>query len=1042
MADFKLFDLNGNVTSGFDEVRGAVDGADITLAPTDANEDGYFDVSITDSAAASLLQAGYTFNSDDTITLDASTASGAGTHLQNSLKDLQKLNIDQVGLTGVEDVLTGLGGNSISLGAGLGESLHSIISGGAPLPSFSGDIALTTDASAFLGGGNFENTDAIALAGAGIDEVYINTAGGNLDSAFLGGGDFNTANLGQFDTASGYLNNNNIELELNINGDIFGSEIGSAQLSDANAATLLANGLSFAEHDNIAVDASTASGAGTHLQNSLKDLQKLNIDQVGLTGVEDVLTGLGGNSISLGAGLGESLHSIISGGAPLPSFSGDIALTTDASAFLGGGNFENTDAIALAGAGIDSVWLDTATTGNFINGFGDLYNGVPTSFDGQSLSEFKNASDALSSNGNNIELELNINGDAVGFANLRDADAALLLANGLSFATHDQITVDAYGAPQDAAGTHLQNSLKDLQKLNIDQVSLTSEATGYGETFDYVSNGGNFHIGLGGAGESLHSIISGGAPLPSFDGDIALTTDASAFLTDFNSSTDAGALSSAGIDAVWLDTAGGNLDAAFGGFDAAGIATTFDGQSLGAFASASNALEGTSNSIELALNINGANEFGSAQLSDANAATLLANGLSFAEHDNIAVDASTASGAGTHLQNSLKDLQKLNIDQVHAAENISVDFDADNTFTADSLRAALASSLPIFDSSANVTLDFGNSTTLVEALTILGSVAGATSELRSIGIDEFHGTANLSATDTADWNNIFADIDAIHRTDTAAHFEIGLLGGNSDFQDLDAELSNLAGLSGDLNSFTTPDQYGSLIASLQGMGVNDFLIESGKVEISDDLTSALVDSGMLHALPGADIILDASKEVVDSDIYGKYAHLSTNLNTMAALDIDSIDVGTANNVYLDIQDLGLPTGDKTAMDEIRDLLRSLDPAGEAKWINGGIDGYQPDVSLVMSSNLLKQIADSFDIGSTDAADFSYQLSELGINNIAVRLNNGLDEEATILAKASADASIDKLFDPADRTYVPPKVTVIGETDPLHDILDPLKLHKE
>jgi hypothetical protein len=96
----------------------------------------------------------------------------------------------------------------------------------------------------------------------------------------------------------------------------------------------------------------------------------------------------------------------------------------------------------------------------------------------------------------------------------------------------------------------------------------------------------------------------------------------------------------------------------------------------------------------------------------------------------------------------------------------------------------------------------------------------------------------------------------------------------------------------------------------------------------------------------------------------------------------------------------------------------------------------------MSSNLLKQIADSFDIGSTDAADFSYQLSELGINNIAVRLDNGLDGSLLEKASQDADAAIDKLFKSAGDSYVPPTVTVIGENDPLGDILDPLKLHKE
>ena len=72
-----------------------------------------------------------------------------------------------------------------------------------------------------------------------------------------------------------------------------GNAGGSAMhLSEASAATLLSDGLSFAAHDNITMDVS--AGHGTHLSNSLKDLEKLHIDQVSIAGGAAILEGDGG----------------------------------------------------------------------------------------------------------------------------------------------------------------------------------------------------------------------------------------------------------------------------------------------------------------------------------------------------------------------------------------------------------------------------------------------------------------------------------------------------------------------------------------------------------------------------------------------------------------------------------------------------------------------------------------------------------------------------------------------------------------------------
>jgi hypothetical protein len=194
-----------------------------------------------------------------------------------------------------------------------------------------------------------------------------------------------------------------------------------------------------------------------------------------------------------------------------------------------------------------------------------------------------------------------------------DLDALHLGARG-------EITLDAEGASQ---GTHLSTSLKDLQKLGVDAVSVAGDVSEI-----------SIDLGTGAAPFTFE-----GGSVVNFEGDSDLrvtlnTQDASQLdnIADF-----AGNLQDAGIDAVMLDLSGqGNLDTVLG---AGTLSRNLDD------------LE-----FELA-----ALRLGDLQsilgIDQAQAGELLANGLSFEANDTILLNASVDASQGTHLSTSLKDLQ-------------------------------------------------------------------------------------------------------------------------------------------------------------------------------------------------------------------------------------------------------------------------------------------------------------------------------------------------------------------------------------------------
>ena len=229
---------------------------------------------------------------------------------------------------------------------------------------------------------------------------------------------------------------------------------------------------------------------------------------------------------------------------------------------------------------------------------------------------------------------------------------------------------------------------------------------------------------------------------------------------------------------------------------------------------------------------------------------------------------------------------------------------------------------------------------------------------------------------------------------------------------------------------TTTANYGQLIEALVQSGVTDFVVESGNVAITDSLASAMVESGMLQALPAANLIIDATAKVMGTLDSGIYTHLFTDFKSLASLDVDGIKVAdNVNKIYID---LGLPTNDSNAISEIKSLLASLDPANDAKLINAAPntpidynfatreDGSKVDVSLVISSDLAKTLLES--LGSAEIN----QLNHLGINEFAV-----LDNTATGNFSAVVPQGIANMPNM-------PAVQVIGQNTDLFNELDPLK----
>jgi hypothetical protein len=211
--------------------------------------------------------------------------------------------------------------------------------------------------------------------------------------------------------------------------------------------------------------------------------------------------------------------------------------------------------------------------------------------------------------------------------------------------------------------------------------------------------------------------------------------------------------------------------------------------------------------------------------------------------------------------------------------------------------------------------------------------------------------------------------------------------------------------------------------------VTDFVVESGDVQITDDLAGALVSAGMLQALPSANLAIDATGQL--DGFNSKYAYLSTTLKGMAEINANSVLVDTgADGIYLD---LGLSTDSHDVLADLKAILEAIDPANDAKPLihANGTTGDPESVSLVISADL----ANAFkDLGGLDEKTLSDLYTKIGITEIDI-----LSSGAVPLADISTNPDVAKSGlanqKVAQDTPNLPEVKIIGAGQLHDDLLD-------
>ena len=594
---------------------------------------------------------------------------------------------------------------------------------------------------------------------------------------------------------------------------------------------------------------------------------------------------------------------------------------------------------------------------------------------------------------------------------INDAQAHDLVAHGDHFTlgNHDVILDGAHS-------THLSTTLKDIEGLNISNVSVGA---------------GGLTIDMGGS--TFDNLMGSG--LPSFTGgNVSLSLDSINELTGGmkHLSADIGALADHGINQISLEH----------------LNTSSLEQLLAPHGAGLSDFESLANAVNVYDQSVGAHPTISLSITDAQAHSLATDHLSFMAGDHV-----TMHTQGSHLSSTLKELESLHVNAVDVSggsinalgvEHISLNLGPIdlNAATAESL----ARSLPAFtlDSletakgahSLDVTLDLNE--TQRNELSLLNPTIShdLLSALHAAGITSIEAPISLDqVTHPGDWMNLGL-VGQLHSAGIS--YEQGIIGGGDSHKPLSLdnaladEISALHGAhrlndaqalaASDafygldvLHNFTSPDKFGDLLHALTSSGVSEFVVDSGNVQISDSLASALIDAGMLQALPSANLVLDASAQATKLESMGEdyYAHLSTSLKSIADLGIHTIEPGQASHLFID---LGLPAHDANAMADISQLLHSLDPANSATHLtNAGVD-----ITLVLTSDEAMAIKHS-ESGQFSAADMQH-LENLGITNIAV-------VDPTGVAK---DAHLESIV-PQDHAPLPP-VNIIGAHDPLYDEL--------
>jgi uncharacterized protein (DUF2267 family) len=428
-------------------------------------------VSINESQAGALINAGLHFASNDNITFAADGGVGGhGTHLHTSLKELSALGVDTVTMSGSGQVL------SVDFGSFTNGDAH-------PGKNESGvtlnHVAFDKNWDVTLDVANLSQLDVAAqLAGGlkedGIDNVQINLHHGPAKTPTEAPESFEHA-------LDRLLSNHGATLKADVDRlrqahlnvttiDVGGANVdASVSINESQAGALINAGLHFASNDNITFAADGGVGGhGTHLHTSLKELSALGVDTVTMSGSGQVL------SVDFGSFTNGDAH-------PGKNESGvtlnHVAFDKNWDVTLDVANLSQLDVAAQLAGGLKEDGIDNVQI--------NLHHG-PAKTPTEAPESFEHALDRLLSNhGATLKADvdrlrqahLNVTTIDVGGANvdasvsINESQAGALINAGLHFASNDNITLDLSGlAVTDGHidGTHLKNTLKNIHSLGVD----------------------------------------------------------------------------------------------------------------------------------------------------------------------------------------------------------------------------------------------------------------------------------------------------------------------------------------------------------------------------------------------------------------------------------------------------------------------------------------------------------------------------------------------------------------------------------------------
>jgi hypothetical protein len=775
-----------------------------------------------------------------------------GTHLSTSLKDLQKLGVDFVN--------PAAGETSLNLDLGAGTSISSTT--GLPLfgdTNRDGLISTAEDNALIV---NLLANDATQLseiaslpdlASFGVDNVQLSLANQQALNTLLSN---NTLAVDLAAIRAHDLSVSTIDM----------GTTSVVHISQAQAGTLIADSLHFVANDNITLDA-TLDASHTHLSTSLKDLQKLGVDAVAITG-----------SGVVSVDMGDLTAADLSTGVAIASFDDaltvtlDVANTSQLAAVTGLGTQLHT-------AHIDAVQLNL-TGQTELNALlaADVGTGITISVLDTELS-------ALSTHGLQVSTIDMVTTDVV---TLSEVQASALLQDGLHFAANDHISLQA-------AHTHLSTSLKDLQKLGVDAVSA-------------VGGVQDIHLDLGG-GDALSL---GAGVLPMFDDNLNVTLDVAnaAQLHELASLLIPSVSTAAPVSlhALHIDQVELHID----------NQATFDTLLVdNHFAADIAAIQQEITAAHVAV----IDAVAPLHITQSQANTLQTEGLHFAANDHVTFDVNAV--AATHAATSLKDIAKLGLSTLAVSDHGT---DGSHIDTAHFAQLAQAVHEEGFAHLGLFSSDLLHNQNLLDAVH---------------GFDWASSGLDMAVQVDAITNN--GSVDGVL---SGLHFA-GINGG--------IDLLTGSGLSAD-------ETWGSLITTLKHAGLGDVEIEKNAdntVHINDDLSAALYESGMLHALPDAKVAIDAGANKV----------LNTSLKAMADLGVDSVNAD--HKVYVE---LGIKPQDIHSIADLGELFSAF-----------GLHTNAPDAHLfgTQGAGLVLDQTTFSTLGAQDIQTLVTDLTKLGFTEIDV-----------------------------------------------------------